>query len=174
MAARSNSQLAVKAEEQAIEQQQSTSLTRRKKQTEELAPAEQAQAIALEELNISFDPDTRLAIIQRLVREHADIKTQSTQELQLAKALEIARLASIESARQRGVQEARAEAVAKRKLLLEQTKEKFIKQELPQLLDACEHLPYETMQKFINNFAERLGIKLQWEEIEGGEFKVSV
>lgn len=168
MAARNNSQL-VKPEEAGMEKQQHQGLTRRKKQ--EITPVAQAEAVAIEELITSFDSDLRMSMITRLVREHEAIKSQSTEELQLAKALELARLGAIDHAKEQGIQQARAEMAAKKKEQAELTKQQFVNVELPQLLDALDHLEYETMQRTVNGFAERLGVKLKWEDLPDGQFR---
>ena len=167
--ARNTSQLTVIGQEEEIEKQPHQGLTRRKKQ--EIVPVEQAQAVAIEELITSFDPDLRMAIIQRLVREHEAIKTLSTKELKLSKALELARLEAVDHAREQGIQQARAEIAAKKKEQAELTKQQFINVELPQLLDALSHLPFEKMQEIIDGFASQLGVKLRWEDLPDGEFR---
>jgi hypothetical protein len=43
--------------------------------------------------------------------------------------------------------------------------------ELPQLIDSCDYLPYETMKQTINEFASRLGVQLEWRDLSNGQFE---
>jgi hypothetical protein len=83
---------------------------------QKLAPVPMPSAFSLmiEQLEIAFDDDLRLAIFERLVREQQQIAQQATQEEKVTKAFEIARLEAIEQAKEKGKQSARAE-IAQRK-----------------------------------------------------------
>ena len=164
--ARRGSELTVKAEEL---ETQPKSITRRKKET--IAPVKNAQAVAIEELEIAFDDDLRIAIIQSLVKNKQLILQQASSERQISQALELARLEAIEKAREEGKQQARSEMVVKKKEQKIAIQKRFVEVELPQLLDSCDYLGYETMKKTIDDFANRVGVVLKWEELENGEFR---
>ena len=144
-------------------------ITRRKNQA--ITATNQANAIAIQELEIAFDDDLRLAIIQGLVAKKQLILEESERERRVATALEIARLEAVENAREQGKQEARSQVALKKKQRKEEIQKQFIEVELPQLLDACDQLSYEVMKTTIDEFAARVGVKLKWEELEGGEFQ---
>ncbi len=164
--ARRGSELTVKAEEL---ETQPKGITRRKK--EEISPVNKAQAIAIEELEIAFDDDLRMAIIQSLVRNKQLILQQASSERQISQALELARLEAIEKAREEGKQQARSEMALKKEEQKIAIQKQFVQVELPQLLDSCDYLGYEIMKKTIDDFAARVGVVLEWEELEDGEFR---
>lgn len=157
--------------ENQIEAQPKNIVRRRTGAIEQQPQQPQGMALAIEELELNFDPDLRLAIIQRIVNNSQLIKQEVTQERQLTKALELARLEATNQAKNEGIQQARAEFAEKKKKEKAAAQQHFIKVELDQLIDGCLHLPYETMKATINAFAARLDIKLNWEELENGEFK---
>lgn len=47
----------------------------------------------------------------------------------------------------------------------------FIEVDLEKLIDSCDYLPYETMKQTIDGFASRLGVSLEWKELEDGQFE---
>ena len=167
MAAR-NGTLAVQPDsEEKIEPSKSV-MVRRKKEEITTTPALQAQALAIAELELSFDPDLRLAMIQRLVQAQSEIKALTTHEQKLAKVIEIGRLTATEKAREDGVQEARAEFAIKAKKYKESQQKLFIDRELPQLIASCDFLPIDELKSTVEAFASRLDIKLKWEESNEG------
>lgn len=163
-------ELTVSATETELEQQPKGLVRRRK---ESITPAAPSGAIAtvLEELEIAFDDDLRSAIITRLVRDKALILEQVTQERQISQALELARLEAVERARDEGIQQARAEVALVRKNKKATVQKTFIEVELPKLLDSCDYLGFEIMQRAINGFAARVGVKLEWINLEDGQFE---
>ncbi|WP_375515743.1 hypothetical protein [uncultured Nostoc sp.] len=148
---------------------QSRAITRRKKG--EIAPLEKDQAQVIEEVEIAFDDDLRAAIIQSLVRNKEWIKQQANTERASSEALELARLEAVERARVEGKQKARSQMAAKKREQKAAIQQRFIDVELAQLLDSCDYLGYETMKKTVNEFANRVGVNLSWEELEDGEFR---
>lgn len=130
-----------------------------------------AFAVVIEQLEIAFDEDLRLAIFERLVREQKQIAQQVTEEEKITKALEIARLEAIEKARDKGKQSAREEIAHRKRKQLAAVQKHFIDVELEQLIDSCDYLPYETMKQTIDGFAARLGVKLEWKELDDGQFE---
>jgi hypothetical protein len=109
--ARRGSELTVPIEETSV-QTSSKAITRSKK-TEIITHNQQASAQAIEELEIAFDFDLRMAIIQRLVQDKQVILQLKDKERQIAEALELARLEAMEIAREEGKQQARAKIVQK-------------------------------------------------------------
>ena len=79
---------------------QSRKITKGREQ--KIVPVPSAFALVIEQLEIVFDEDLRLAIFERLVREQQQIAQQVTEEEKLTKAVEIARLEAIEQAREKG------------------------------------------------------------------------
>ena len=145
-------------------------MVRRKKKDEiaTTSPPLQAQAVAIAELELSFDPDLRLAMIQRLVESRAEIEILTTHEQKLSKVVELGRLAATEKAREDGIQEARAEFLIKAKRHKESQQRMFMEQELPRLMDACADFSDEILKETIESFAALLDIKLKWEESDVG------
>ena len=165
------SSLTVKKEEvQEIVTIKSTGFVVRGKQEEGLQ-APQAQALLIQELEVNFDADLRLAMLQRLVQSQEEIKSQASQEEQLAKVVELGRLAAIASAKEKGIQKARSEYVKKQEGKKRQQQEAFMKTELPKLLEACRFMEVEDLKTSVTVFADRLQVKLTWEENESGELR---
>ncbi|PMB03579.1 hypothetical protein CEN49_22925, partial [Fischerella thermalis CCMEE 5273] len=52
-----------------------------------------------------------------------------------------------------------------------ETQRYFINVELPQLLEKCEYLGYETMKQVVTDLAKRVDVKLDWKEKENGEYE---
>jgi hypothetical protein len=170
-----NGSLAVKATSslETTNQHEPKTITRRKP-TETSITAPQAGAVTLQdyqELELAFDEDLRTAIIQRLIQDKALIQKEAEEELKIAKALELARLAAVDKATSQGKQQARAQVLAERKKQKAKTQRYFIDVELPQLLDNCEHLGYEAMKQVVTDFAARIDVNLEWEEKENGEYE---
>ncbi len=138
---------------------------------EAIVSTQNAYAVEIEELEIAYDDDLRSAIIQRLVRDRDSIISAANQERQVSLALESARLAAVENAREQGKQQARADAAAKKKEALAKSQRRFIDIDLPKLLDSCEHLGYETMKLTIDAFASGMKIKISWTELDNGQFE---
>jgi hypothetical protein len=151
-------------------QTQSKSLTRSKK-SEITTHQEQTSGQAIEELEIAFDFDLRMAIIQRLVRDRELIIDQKDKERQITEALELARLEALEIARSEGKQQARAKMAHKKAEQKAATQKHFIDVELSQLIDSCDYLPFETMKQTINSLAARVGVKLEWKDLDDGQFE---
>ncbi|MBD6620063.1 hypothetical protein FNW02_30770 [Komarekiella sp. 'clone 1'] len=151
-------------------QTQSKSLTRSKK-PESITHQGQASGQAIEELEIAFDFDLRMAIIQRLVRDREFILEHKDKERQITEALELARLEAVEIARLEGKQQARAKMAKKKAQQLAATQQHFIDVELSQLIDSCDYLPFETMKQTINGLAARVGVKLEWKDLDDGQFE---
>ncbi|MBD2505600.1 hypothetical protein [Anabaena azotica] len=148
---------------------QPKSIVRGKSQNITTAPS--AQAVVIEELQIAFDDDLRLAILKRLIKDQQVIQEQASNEKKIAKAMEIARLETVEQAREEGKQLARAEMAQKKREQLAVTQKQFIEVELPQIIDACSCLSYETMKQTVENFASNVGITLEWKDLEDGQFE---
>ena len=164
-----NGTLAVQADsEEKIEPSKSVMVRRKKEEITTTTPVLQAQAVAIAELELSFDPDLRLAMIQRLVQARSEIEILSTHEQKLAKAIEIGRLTAAQLARDEGIQQARAEFAIKAKKHRESEQKRFIDTELPQLIAACDFLSDDQLKSTVDTFADRLDIKLKWEESNEG------
>ncbi|UKP01007.1 hypothetical protein [Nostoc sp. UHCC 0870] len=168
MAARKG-ELTVQGEETTSIQPQSKSMVKGRKQS--IAPVPTTFALVIEQLENAFDEDLRLAIFERLIREQQQIAQQVTEEEKLTFAVEIARLEAIEQAREKGKQSARAEIAQRKREKLAVVQKQFIEVDLEKLIDSCDHLPYETMKQTIDGFASRLGVKLEWRELEDGQFE---
>ncbi|NDJ26065.1 hypothetical protein GS682_31700 [Nostoc sp. B(2019)] len=166
--ARKGSEITV-SEETSV-QTQSKAITRGRK-PEITAHQQQSEAQVIEELEIAFDLDLRMAIIQRLVRDKHIIFEQQDKERQITEALEIARLEAIEKAKQEGKQQARAKMAQKKREQKREAQQHFIDVELEQLIDSCDYLPYEIMKQTIDGFAARLGVKLEWKDLDDGQFE---
>ncbi len=171
MAARNGktAELTLRPESSEIETQPKSIVRRRK--GEITTQETNAEAIAIEELEIAFDDDLRGAIITRLVRDKALILEAATQERQVSQAIELARLEAVDKARSEGKAQARSIMREKKKQQKAAAQKKFIEVELSQLLDSCEHLPYESMKRTIDQFARAVGVNLQWKESEDGQFE---
>ncbi|MBD2496729.1 hypothetical protein [Nostoc sp. FACHB-280] len=150
-------------------QPQSRSMVKSRKP--EITQAPSAFALVVEKLEIAFDEDLRLAILERLVREQKQIAQQVTEEEKLTKALEIARLEALEQAREKGKQSAREEIAQRKREQLAATQKQFIELELDQLIDSCDYLPFETMKKTVEGFASHVGVKIEWRDLEDGKFE---
>ncbi|MBW4617512.1 MAG: hypothetical protein KME21_30730 [Desmonostoc vinosum HA7617-LM4] len=148
---------------------QPKSIVRSKK--EEIIPALTAMAVVIEQLEIAFDDDLRLAIFERLLRDQKLIHSQASEELEISQAMELARLEAIEKAREQGKQKARSQMAERKKKQLAVIQKQFIEVELPQLLDSCEYLGYEAMKQTVNTFAARVGVSLEWKDLEDGQFE---
>ncbi|MFB2768589.1 hypothetical protein ACE1AT_04760 [Pelatocladus sp. BLCC-F211] len=146
----------------------------RAKPDETSITAPQAGAVTLQdyqELELVFDEDLRIAIIQRLIQDKALIQREVDEERKIAKALELARLVAVDKAKVEGRQQARAEVLVERKKQKSETQKHFIEIELPQLLETCEYLGYEVMKQTITQLAGRIDVTLEWEEKENGEYE---
>ncbi len=167
--ARSN-QLTVAPEHTEIESKPKSILARRPKNEISTIPTEipQAQALLIQELEISFDADLCAAMIGRLVQSKQEIDALASDEQKLAKTVELGRLAATEKARLSGVQQARAEFAEKMKKFKLQQQQQFIDVDLPKLIDACELLSEEDMRKTVEAFASRFKIEITWEETDAG------
>ncbi|MCC5618463.1 hypothetical protein LC605_25930 [Nostoc sp. CHAB 5836] len=165
---RKGAELTVSNGEETIERQ-TRGLVRGKKS--QIIPASTAMAVVIEQLEIAFDDDLRLAIFERLVRDHKLIQELASEELQIAQAMELTRLEAIEKARSQGKQIARTQMADKKKKQLAAIQKQFIEVELPQLLDSCEYLGYEAMKQTVNTFANRVGVSLKWNDLDDGQFE---
>lgn len=159
---RRNSSLTVKTEE-GIEPVQSSGFVVRGK-PEEL-PAPQAQALLIQELEVTFDADLRLAMLQRLVQAQGEIKAIADKEESLAKTIELGRLAAASKAKERGIQMARAEFAKKMEQQRKSQQKNFMEVELPKLLEATYFLPLEDRKVTLESFASPLQVKLTWEQV---------
>ncbi|AUB41947.1 hypothetical protein COO91_08038 [Nostoc flagelliforme CCNUN1] len=148
---------------------QSRKITKGREQ--KIVPVPSAFALVIEQLEIVFDEDLRLAIFERLVREQQQIAQQVTEEEKLTKAVEIARLEAIEQAREKGKKSARAEIAQRKREKLAAIQKQFIEVDLEKLIDSCDYLPYEMMKQTIDGFAAQVGVKLEWKELEDGQFE---
>lgn len=167
--ARRGSELTVSTEETSIDRQPK-SITKAKK-AQINAYQEHTSAQAIEELEIAFDLDLRMAIIQRLVQDRHIILEQKDKERSITEALELARLEAIELAREEGKQQARTKMAQKKAQQKQKAQQHFIDVELEQLIDSCDYLPFETMKQTVNTFAARMGVSLEWKELEDGQFE---
>ncbi|WP_341531880.1 hypothetical protein WKK05_38400 (plasmid) [Nostoc sp. UHCC 0302] len=167
--ARKGSELTVSTEETSIDKQPK-SITKAKK-IEINAYQEQTSAQAIEELEVAFDFDLRMAIIQRLVQDKYIILQQKDKERSITEALELARLEAIELAREEGKQQARAKMAQKKAQQKAAAQQHFIDVELEQLIDSCDYLPFETMKQTVNTFANRIGVTLEWKDLSDGQFE---
>nr|MDZ8061878.1 hypothetical protein [Nostoc sp. EkiNYC01] len=166
---RNNSSLTIPATETGeIQTQSKSGIARRKKEETIILDVPQAQASLIQELELSFDSDLRLAMIQRLISAKKDINSLVYEEEKLAKTIELSTLVATEKARLDGIQKARAEFAAKMKKNKQQEQQTFIKNELPELISACDVLSAEEMRQTVEVFAARLDIKIQWEETDEG------
>jgi outer membrane translocation and assembly module TamA len=138
---------------------------------QQIAPVPSAFAVVIEQLEIAFDEDLRLAIFERLIREQQQIAQQVTEEEKLTKAVEIARLEAIEQAREKGKKSARAEIAQRKRQKLAAVQKQFIDVDLEKLIDSCNYLPYETMKQTIDGFAAQVGVKLEWRDLDDGQFE---
>ncbi|MBW4689671.1 MAG: hypothetical protein KME40_32405 [Komarekiella atlantica HA4396-MV6] len=138
---------------------------------QKLVPVPSAFSLMIEQLEIAFDDDLRLAIFERLVREQQQIAQQATQEEKVTKAFEIARLEAIEQAKEKGKQSARKEIAQRKTEKLAAIRKQFIDVDLEKLIDSCDYLPYETMKQTIDGFAAQVGVKLEWKDLDDGKFE---
>ncbi|WP_341532100.1 hypothetical protein WKK05_39730 (plasmid) [Nostoc sp. UHCC 0302] len=148
---------------------QSKSMVKSKGQSITQVPS--AFAVVIEQLENAFDEDLRLAILERLVREQQQIAQLLTQEEKLTKALEIARFEAIDKAREKGKLSARLEVAQRKREQLAAVQKQFIDVELEQLIDSCDYLPFETMKQTIDSLAARVGVTLEWKDLEDGQFE---
>ncbi|MCC5600851.1 hypothetical protein [Nostoc favosum] len=167
--ARKSTDLTVPSTESASIEPQTRSIVRGK--NEQTISVTTAFAVVLESLEIAFDDDLRLAIFERLVRDHKLIQSQASEELQIAQAMEQTRLEAMEKAREQGKQIARSQMAEKKKKQLALIQKQFIDVELSQLLDSCDYLGYEAMKQTVNTFANRVGVSLEWRDLEDGRFE---
>ncbi|MBE9210076.1 hypothetical protein IQ244_26990 [Nostoc sp. LEGE 06077] len=148
---------------------QTKSITKRRKS--EITHQDKAFAQAFEELEIAFDFDLRMAIIQRLTQDKEVILQYVDKERQISEALELAKMEAIKKAREEGKQRAREKMAHQKAQEKAVAQQHFIDVELEQLLDSCDYLPFETMKETINTFAARMGVTLEWKELEDGQFE---
>ncbi|MBU7587552.1 MAG: hypothetical protein KAF91_32805 [Nostoc sp. TH1S01] len=148
---------------------QTKSITKRRKS--EITHQDKAFAQAFEELEIAFDFDLRMAIIQRLTQDKQVILQYADKERQISEALELAKMEAVKKAREEGKQRAREKMAHQKAQEKAQAQQHFIDVELEQLLDSCDYLPFETMKETINTFAARMGVTLEWKELEDGQFE---
>lgn len=163
------SELTVTSPEETSIEPQTKSIVKGKK--EQIITNGTAFAVVLEKLEIAFDDDLRLAILERLIRDHKLIQSQASEELQIAQAMEVTRLEAIEKAREQGKQIARSQMAEKKKKQLAVIQKQFIDVELAQLLDSCDYLGYEAMKQTVNTFAARVGVSLEWKDLDDGQFE---
>lgn len=169
MVARKGELIVQGTEAQASIEPQSKKIIKGREQ--KILPVQKHFALMIEQLEVAFDEDLRLAIFERLVREQQQIAQQATQEEKVTKAFEIARLEAIEQAKQKGKQSARAEIAQRKREKLAAIQKQFIDVDLEKLIDSCDYLPYETMKQTIDGFAAQVGVKLEWKELEDGQFE---
>ncbi|MBE9038866.1 hypothetical protein [aff. Roholtiella sp. LEGE 12411] len=169
MAARKGELTVQGTEAQTSIEPQSIKITKGKEQKG--VPVLSSFSLVIEQLEIAFDEDLRLAIFERLVREQQQIAQQATQEEKVTKAFEIARLEAIEQAKQKGKQSARAEIAQRKREKLAAIQKQFIEVDLEKLIDSCDYLPYETMKQTIDGFAAQVGVKLEWKDLDDGQFE---
>jgi len=148
---------------------QTKSITKRRKS--EITHQDKAFAQAFEELEIAFDFDLRMAIIQRLTQDKEVILQYADKERQISEALELAKMEAVKKAREEGKQRAREKMAHQKAQEKAAAQQHFIDVELEQLLDSCDYLPFETMKETINTFAARMGVTLEWKELEDGQFE---
>ncbi|MEA5603222.1 hypothetical protein [Nostoc sp. UHCC 0252] len=129
-----------------VTQVQSKAISNTRKQ--QITHQQKASGQALEELEISFDFDLRMAILKRLVQDKHIILEQTDKERQITQALEIAKLEALELARSEGKEQARAIMSQRKREQLAATQQHFIDVELSQLIDSCDYLPYPSSVTF--------------------------
>lgn len=158
-----------KTETSEIEHQPPTSfIARPKGENTATVSVPQAQALLIQELETHFDPDLQVAMIKRLVQAQKEINALATDEQKIAKVIELGRLATVEKAREDGVQLARAEFAKKVAKHKKKQQQEFIRTQLPELIKACSSMPTEDMKSTVEVFSKRLDIDITWEETDEG------
>jgi hypothetical protein len=138
---------------------------------QQITPVPSTFAVVIESLEVAFDEDLRLAIFQRLLREQQQIAQLATEEEKLSKVLEFAKLEALEKGREKGKQSAREEIAKQKKEQLAAIQKRFINVELEQLIGTCDYLPYPAMKQTVDAFAARVKVKLEWKELDDGQFE---
>ena len=181
-----NAALTVKPSEEITETQQEENIFARREDTGIVHAPEQgmvqankpqaleAQAIALAELNTTFDPDYVAAALEQYLKHQEELIYLINTEVNNAKLFELERLAALDFARERGVQEARKEhrenvvapAIAK-------AQENFQNNQLPRIIKINERKLDGTPQgeasfkQAVEMFASTVGMKITWETVDG-------
>lgn len=167
MVNRQKAEITIQGDAKSIESQSRT-ISRRRNPASVPVATNNGDAILVEEFVLAYDPEIRAAIIARLVKEKNTIAELITQEERLSRIIEASKLAAIEQARAKGIATARRENAKKMHQLKEKQQKDFIENDLPQLLDSCDFLDFETMKTTVESFAEILKIQLIWEETNEG------
>ena len=185
-----NPALTVKATEEITEAQQEENAFARREDTgivhaptqgmtQSKPQALEAQAIALAELNTTFDPDYVAAALEQYLKHQEELLYLIDTEVNNAKLFELERLAALDFARERGVQEARKEhreTIVEPKLA--KALENFQNIQLPQIIKMSKRKLDGTPQgedafkQSVKMFADRVGMELTWEKVNG-EFKAT-
>lgn len=185
-----NAALTVKATEEITEAQQEENAFARREDTgivhaptqgmtQSKPQALEAQAIKLAELNTIFDPDFVFAMMEQTLKHEEELLFLIDTETRQAKMLELERLAALDFARERGVQEARKEH---RESIVEPKLAKALKDfqnnQLPRIIKMSERKLDGTPQgedafkQSVKMFADRAGMEITWEKVNG-EFKAT-
>lgn len=142
--------------------------------TQSKPQALEAQAIALAELNTTFDPDYVAAALEQYLKHQEELLYLIDTEVNNAKLFELERLAALDFAREKGIQEARKEhrenvvapAIAK-------MQQNFADSQLPRIIKINERKLDGTPQgeanfkQSVERFANSVGFTITWETIDG-------
>lgn len=181
-----NSSLTVKPTEEITETQQEESGFTRREDTGIVHAPEQgmvqankpqaleAQAIALAELNTIFDPDFVFAMMEQVIKNEEQLLFLIDTETKNAKMFELQRLAALDYARNKGVQEARQEH---RQTVVEpalaKMQQDFVNNQLPRIMKVNERKLDGTPQgeavfkQSVEGFANAVGFTITWETVDG-------
>lgn len=164
-----NNSLTITPQESKIEPPEPKTIAIQRQQETKIGVAlPQAQALLIQELQISFDADLCSAMLKRLIDAQQQINALATEEQRLAKSIELSRLAAVEQAKLAGVQIARqefAEQLKEQNLALQK---KFISIDLPKLIETCKFLPEADMRLTVEKFAASAKVEVRWEETDAG------
>lgn len=189
---RRNAALTVKATEEITEaaaQQEENAFARREDtgivhaptqgMTQSKPQALEAQATLLAELNTIFDPDFVFAMMEQTLRHEEELLLLIDAATREARMFELERLAALDFAKERGVQEARKEhreTIVEPKLA--KALENFQNIQLPRIIEMSKRKLDDTPQgedafkQSVKRFADKVGMELTWEKVNG-EFKAT-
>lgn len=134
----------------------------------------EAQAIALAELNTTFDPDYVAAALEQYLKHQEELIYLIDTEVNNAKLFELERLAALDFAREKGVQEARQEH--RQKVVepaLAKMQQDFANNQLPRIMKINERKLNGTpegeklFKQSVEGFAHAVGFTINWETVNG-------
>lgn len=134
----------------------------------------EAQAIALAELNTIFDPDFVFAMMEQVLKNEEQLIFLIDTETKNAKMFELQKLAALDYARNKGIQEARQEH---RQTVVEpalaKMQQDFANNQLPRIMKVNERKLDGTpegeklFKQSVEGFANAVGFTINWETVDG-------